>query len=127
MTDTEIVEDYGRGCRIVRDNENGYTMYHFEDPMGRVQSFENPGKARLYADVYEVMGGFREEKTGERGVPPSIARAREDVLASYLVSSPTMGVEWAARFYDVEEDVIRDYCQMVQQRAQEQRESASDE
>jgi hypothetical protein len=35
--------------------------------MGLIKSFENPDKARLYADVQTVTGGFREEKTGERG------------------------------------------------------------
>ena len=42
---------------------------------------------------------------------------------AYLVSNETMGVEWVARFYDIEEDVVRDYVQMVRDRAKEQRES----
>lgn len=123
---TDVVEEYDHDCRIVRETANGYEQYHYEGALGRIQSFENPGKARLYADVHTVMGGFREEKTGERGVPPSVARAREDVLMAYLVSNPTMGVEWVARFYDIEEDVVRDYVQMVRDRAEEQRESAGE-
>lgn len=124
MTDTtsETIEEYGHGCRIVRTEENGYTEYHYENALGHVKSFELLEKAKLYADVHTVMGGFREEKTGERGVPPAVARAREDVLAAYLVSNPTMGVEWAARFFDVDEEVIREYTQMVRDRAAEQRE-----
>jgi len=121
----EIVEDYG-GYQIVRETTDGYTKYHFEGPLDRLKSFENPDRARLYANVYEVTGGFREEKTGERGVPPAIARAREDVLAAYLVSNPSMGVTYVARAFDVEEDVVRNYCQMVQERAQEQREGADE-
>lgn len=120
------VEDYGDGCEIVEETIDGYTKYHFDGPLGRVKSFENPDKARLFADVYEVMGGFREEKTGERGLPPAVARAREDVIAAYLVSNPSMGVEWVARFYDVDEDVVRNYCQMVQERAEEQREDSNE-
>jgi len=125
MSDSEkkIIEEYAHDCRIVREDENGYEMYHYEGPLGRVKSFESLDKARLYADVQTVMGGFREEKTGERGVPPSVARAREDVIMAYLVSNETMGVEWVARFYDIEEDVVRDYVQMVRDRAEEQRES----
>ena len=121
---TETVEEYAHDCRIVREKrEDGEDMYHYEGPLGPVKAFRNPDKARLYADVQTVMGGFREEKTGERGVPPSVARAREDVLIAYLVSNETMGVEWVARFYDIEEDVVRDYVQMVRDRAEKQRES----
>jgi len=121
--DSEIVEEYLHDCRIVREEREGTTdLYHYEGPLGHVKAFENPDKARLYADVQTVTGGFREEKTGERGVPPAVARAREDVLMAYLVSNETMGVEWVARFYDVEEDVVRDYVRMVRDRAEEQRE-----
>jgi len=123
---SEIVEDYGDGCKIVRETADGYTKYHFEDPLDRLKSFENPDKARLYADVYEVSGGFREEKTGERGVPPAIARGREDVLMAYLVSNPSMGVTYVARAYDIEEDVVRDYCRIVQERAEEQRQDTDE-
>ena len=120
---TEIVEEYPHDCRIVREEREGGTdLYHYEGPLGHVKAVENPDKARLYADVQTVTGGFREEKTGERGVPPAVARAREDVLMAYLVSNETMGVEWVARFYDIEEDVVRDYVRMVRDRAEEQRE-----
>jgi len=119
--DTEVVEDYSDSLQVVREQREHEDLYHFEGPMGQIKSFYNPDKARLYADVYEVMGGFREEKTGDRGVPPAVARAREDVLAAYLVSNPTMGVEWVARAWEVEEDIVRNYCQMVQDRAEEQR------
>lgn len=121
---TEIIKEYSHGCRIVREEREDTTdVYHYETPLGQVKAFENPDKARLYADVQGVTGGFREEKTGERGVPPAVARAREDVLMAYLVSNETMGVEWVARFYDVEDDVVRDYVRRVRDRAKEQRES----
>jgi len=118
---TEVVEEYSHDCQLVREVENGYERYHYEGPLGRVKSFASESKARLYADVQTVIGGFREEKTGERGVPPAVARAREDVLAAYLVSNPSMGVEWVARAWEIDEDHVRNYCQMVQQRAEEQR------
>jgi hypothetical protein len=121
--DGELVEEYPHS-KIVRDvDEAGYERYHFIVPLeGRMKSFENPDKARLYADVYDAMGGFREEKTGERGVPPSVARAREDVLMAYLVAQPTMSTEWVARHYDLPEEQIRDYVRGVRDRAAEMRE-----
>jgi hypothetical protein len=122
----EVIEEYAHNCRIVREGDEG-PQYHYEAPLGRVKSFHSPDRARLYADIQTVTGGFREEKTGERGVPPAVARAREDVLIAYLVSNPTMGVEWVARAYDVEEQVVRDYTQIVEKRAEDLREEANDE
>ena len=126
--DGEVVEDYGHG-KIVRDVDGaGADRYHFVVPLeGRMKSFENPDKARLYADVYDAMGGFREEKTGERGVPPSVARAREDLLMAYLVAQPTMSTEWVARHYDLPEGQIRQYVRGVRERAEQQREESNDE
>jgi hypothetical protein len=118
----EIVEEYDHSCQIVREQSEGSEpQYHYEGPLGRVKSFRSLDKARLYADVHTVTGGFREEKTGERGVPPAVARAREDVLMTYLASNPTMGIEWVARFYDTDENTVRDYVLMVQDRAEEMR------
>ncbi|MFB6199035.1 MAG: hypothetical protein ABEI52_12340, partial [Halobacteriaceae archaeon] len=89
-SDREVVEEYDHSCQIVREvDEHGHERYIYEGPMGAVKSFENPDKARLYADVHTVVGGFREEKTGERGVPPAVARSREDVLMAYLAAQPT--------------------------------------
>jgi len=80
-SETDVVEEYAHDCQIIREQrDRGEDLYHYEGPFGQVKAFENPGKARLYADVHTVMGGFREEKTGERGVPPSVARAREDII-----------------------------------------------
>lgn len=120
---SEVVDEYAHDCRIVREDENGYEQYHYEGPLGRVQSFERLGKARLYADVHTVMGGFREEKTGERGVPPAVARAREDVIMAYLAAQPSMSVEWVARHFDLPEECVREYIASLRDRAEEKREA----
>lgn len=120
----EVIEEYAHGCRIVREDENGYKYYHYEGPLGRVKSFENEGKARLYADVHTVMGGFREEKTGERGVPPSVARAREDVIMAYLAAQPSMSIEWVARHFDLPEERVREYIGLLRDRAEQERAEA---
>lgn len=121
MTRSELVEEYAHGCRIVREDENGYEQYHYEGPMKRIKSFENPGKARLYADVHTVMGGFREEKTGERGVPPAVARARKDIIIAYLAAQPSMSITWVARHFDLSEEQVREYIRWLRDRAEEKR------
>jgi len=124
----DVVEEYPHNCRIVRERvEDDADRFHYEGPLGRVKSFYSLDKARLYADVHTVTGGFREEKTGERGVPPAVARAREDVVMAYLVSNPTMGIEWVARAYDLPEDQVRSYVELVRNRAADMREGESDD
>ena len=118
----EIVEQYSHDCRVVREGGEGEPTFHYEGPLERVQTFASESKATLYADVQELMGGFREEKTGERGVPPSVARARHDVLVSYLACQPSMSVTWAARHFDIAEEEVRQYIAMVRERAEASRE-----
>jgi len=114
---TETVTEYDH-VEIVREHRAGEPdLYHVDDPLNRLKTFESKAKAELYADVYTVVGGFREEKSGERGVPPAIAAAREDVLMAYLTAQPTMSLQWAARFYDEDEAVVRQYVTAVQNRA----------
>jgi len=109
MTET-VIEEYAHSCRIVKEEREGdYNKYHYEVPMSRVKTFENPDKARLYADVQTVTGGFREEKTGERGAPPAVARSREDVLMAYYVAQPTMSMQWVAAQFDLPEERVREY------------------
>lgn len=52
---SDVIEEYAHDCRIVRETENSYEEYHYEGPLGRVQSFESLSKARLYADVHTVI------------------------------------------------------------------------
>ena len=121
---SEVVEEYAHSCQIVREKrEDAADLYHYEGPLGRVKSFENPGKARLYADVHTVVGGFREEKTGERGVPPAVARSREDVLMAYLAAQPTMSLQWVARHFDLPEEQVSSYISSLRERAAEEREN----
>jgi len=89
--------------------------------LDRLQSFYSLEKARLYADVYALVDGFREDKTGERGCPPAVAIAREDVQMAYFAAQPTMSAEWVAGQYGVAEDTVREYIELVQARAAEHR------
>lgn len=72
------------------------------------------------------MGGFREEKTGERGVPPSVVRVREDVLMAYLAAQPTMSMTWVSRHFDLPEDRVRGFIRSFRERAEEKRENADE-
>jgi hypothetical protein len=123
-----VIEEYAHSCRIVEEDRDGdYNRYHYEGPMGRIKTFENPDKARLYADVQTVTGGFREEKTGERGAPPAVARSREDVLMAYYAAQPTMSMQWVSAQFDLPEDRVREYVQSLRNRAEQMRNDQNSE
>lgn len=121
--DREVIHEYPHDCELVREYREGEPdRYHYHNALGPVKSFTDPNKASLYADVQTVTGGFREEKSGERGIPPAVAFSDEAVKIAYLVSNPTMGVTWVARFRDLDEDEVRDRCEFVRSLAEKVRE-----
>ena len=103
----ELFEQRGGLEIYIERVEGDQPRYHVEGPVDRLQSFWSLEKARLYCDVYAYVGGFREEKTGERGAPPTIAMAREDVLMAYYAAQPSMSIDWVAGFFDEDPAVIR--------------------
>ena len=119
--DLEIVEDRPHTTITREPVEDAEDRYHVEDALDRLKTFRSPDKARLYADVYAVVDGFREEKTGERGCPPAVAAAREDVQMAYFAAQPTMSVGWVAGQYNTDSATVREYIELVQERAAEQR------
>jgi hypothetical protein len=121
MNDTQetVVEEYEQGYRVVREDRNYPDLYHFEGPKGRVKSFENPHEARLYADMYVITGGFNEKQTGNRGVPPAIVSASEEIRMTYLAVQ--MSIPYAARAFAVQESVVRDAVDRTHARAGKER------
>ena len=113
-----VVEAYNDGYQIVREERNYPDLFHFRGPSGRIQTFENPYEARLYADVYVITGGFREKQTGKRGVPPAIARASEEIRMTYLAVQ--MSVTYSARAFEVEESVVCDAIDRIHAQAEKQ-------
>jgi len=116
MTES-IIEEYAFGYQIVEKDRQGEPN-KYEGPLGRIKTFENPDKARLYADVQTVTGGFREEKTGERGAPPAVAQSREDVLMAYYAAQPTMSIQWVTGQFDLPEERVREYIRLLRTRAE---------
>lgn len=115
----DVIEEYPNDCRIVHEERNYPDLYHFERPDRRVRSFKNLEKARLYADVYEVTDGFDEKDTGTRGVPPTVARERDDIRMAYFAA--TMSVTYAARAFEIDVESVLHHVQCVRERADEQR------
>jgi len=117
-----VIEAYNGDYRIIHEERNYPDLYHFEGPHGEEQAFETPQGARLYADIYELVGGIDEAQTGDRGVPPSVARASEDARMTYLAIQ--MSIPYAAGAFEVDETTIHDAIDRLHKRAREQRRQA---
>ena len=76
--------------------------------------------------MYFNVNGFREEKTGDRGVPPEVATAGNDTLAAYLITQRGMSRKWATRFFDIGRELVCAYASRVRSRARDTREELSD-
>ena len=127
MTDDgeTVIEAYDDGLRVVHEKRMRPDAYHVDGPDGRIASFEIPAAARLYADLYAITGGFDEKETGRRGVPPSIARADEEVRMTYL--AVRFSVTYAARAFEVDESTAREAVDSVHARAAELRSEADED
>jgi hypothetical protein len=128
-TTESVYREYILGVRIVEvsspDDEG--PRYRFEAPEHRGVTFDDPETATLYADVYFDVNGFREEGTGERGIPPEIIQAGRDTLASYFLTQPRTDRNWVASFYGVKTTKVDRYVSWVRKRAEEIREGAREE
>ncbi|MFC7020182.1 MULTISPECIES: hypothetical protein [Haloarcula] len=114
-----VIEEYGQDCQIVHEVRDYPDQYHFEDSNGRMRTFESIHEARLYADLYTVTGGFNEKQTGNRGVPPAIARASDEIRMTYLAVQ--MSITYAARAFAVDESTVCDTINRIHARAEKQR------
>jgi len=122
--------EYVRDVRIVEytpdEGDSDETRYRFEAPLHTEVTFEDPELATLYADVYFDVNGFREEGTGDVGVPPEVVQAGKDTLAVYLLTQPHTTKDWVASFYGTTHPKIDRYVRWVTERAEEIRETARD-
>lgn len=119
------VESYVMDVRIVkRAGPGDDPRYRFEAPAHADVVFDDAETARLYADVFFDVNGFREEGTGEHGVPPAIFQGGKDTLAAYLLTRPGIDINWVASFLGVDRAKAERYVSWVGERAENIRERA---
>jgi len=119
-----IEKAYPHDIRVIRvDREEQRPLYRFDAPFHQPKDtdttteWENPEKAKLYAAVYTAVGGFREEKTGRRGVPPEVQRDGMEATVAYLSTQDGMGTEWLSNFYGLDPQRIYEYRSRIRSRA----------
>lgn len=119
-----VYREYIKNVRILEIESPADTRYRFEAPKHPGMEFETTEKATLYADVYFDTNGFREEGTGEIGIPPAIVQSGMDVIASYMLAQPETSKEWVASFFGSTHEEIDTYVSWVRNRAEEVRQKA---
>lgn len=114
-----IEEAYPNDIRVIRvERENEPPLYRFEAPLfEETMEWEDKNRATLYAAVYVVADGFREEKTGKRGIPIEVHKAGQEAVISYLTTQPGMSIKWASRMFDLERQRIYEYRSRIWARA----------
>lgn len=116
---------YPHDIRVIKiDREDERPLYRFDAPMFKPKDtdttpeWENPEEAKLYAAVYVVVNGFREEKTGRRGIPPEVQRDGMEAVVAYLSTQDGMGTEWISNFYSLDRQRIYEYRSRIRSRAE---------
>lgn len=132
IEETRTIEEYPAGVTISEGRTGDRTFYSVRTPRPAengyllLPTFETLDIAELYADVYFDVEGFRDEKTGERGIPPEVARAGTDTIAAYL-RTQGKSTEFLMDWLGVKRETIHSYLSRVRSRAKEKRdELASD-
>ncbi|SFS11277.1 hypothetical protein SAMN05216559_3824 [Halomicrobium zhouii] len=92
--------------------------YRFEAPQHRGETFADPEKAALYADVYFDVNGFQEAGTGERGIPPVMFQAGRDTIAAYLYTREHVDLEWLGSFFAHKPEKAQRMLDNVRKRAE---------
>lgn len=120
LDETEtIIESYpAESYLVLRDDpENGQT-YRFFAPAREAKTFKDEERARLFADLYLVVDGFRvKDGVGEKGIPVNVAASGKPAIAAYMYavwgSTPTH----IAQKIDTNRQTVLDYIEQIRQTA----------
>lgn len=131
----DVIEKFPQGVEIVeypdlgtlkmprtKDADELDMIYQVRTPnAAKSPPFDTIDSAELWADVYFAVGGFNEDNTGGRGVPPEVAIADREVLAAYFMTHSSIDVEHLADFFDVSRNTIYSYLSRARARGREAR------
>ena len=82
-----IHETYPSESYLVKrdDPEGSVPTFRFHTPARPIIEFDDEERARLFADLYLALGGFRiKAGVGPNGIPVTVAAAGKAAIASYM-------------------------------------------
>ena len=124
-----IVEEYPSESYLVRkdDPQGSVPTFQFHTPARPIIEFDDEDRARLFADLYLALGGFRiKAGVGPNGVPVTVATSGKAAIASYMYSAwgetPT---EIASTLEEDRNRILR-YFEQIHSRAEDVIEESDD-
>lgn len=124
-----ILEEYPAEIYLVERNdpaEDGST-YRFHAPAREAVTFDDEERARLFADLYTVLDGFRiRDDVGERGIPVNVATAETAAIAAYMYSAWGSSPTEIAQTIEGTRETVLEYLEAIRKEAESTREGRTD-
>ena len=115
-----ILEEYPSESYLVRrdDPEGSVPTVQFHTPARPIIEFDDEDRARLFADLYLALGGFRiKEGVGPNGVPVTVASSGKSAIASYMYSAWGKTPTEIAKTLEQDRERVLDHFEQIRSRA----------
>lgn len=98
--------------------EEGRT-FRFHAPVRDPVTFEDEDRARLFADLYTAVDGFRIEGVGEGGIPVNVATSGTAAVAAYMYAAWGRTPTQIAQTIDSNRQNVLEYFERIKRQAEE--------
>lgn len=100
--------------------DEGGPTYKFHAPARDPVTFSDEQRARLFADLYTVVDGFRiKEDVGERGIPVNVATSETAAIAAYMYSAWESSPTQIAQTIEGNRETVLEYFEQIRAEAAE--------
>ena len=100
-------------------SDEGESTYQFYAPAREPVTFDDEERARLFAELYTVVDGFRIDGTGERGIPVNVATFGSAAIATYMFSAWGSTPTQITQTIDADRQTVLAYFDRISERAEE--------
>lgn len=110
-----ILESYpAESYLVVRDDPEEGRTFQFHAPAREPITFDEEERARLFADLYIVVDGFRvKEGVGEKGIPVNVATGGGKAIAAYMYAAWGSTPSQIAQIIDANRQTVLDFIEQV--------------
>lgn len=110
-----ILESYpAESYLILRDDPDEGRSYRFHAPAREPIAFDDEERARLFADLYLVVDGFRVKKgVGEKGIPVNVAASGPPAIAAYMYAAWESTPTEIAQTLSADRQTVLDFIEQI--------------
>ncbi|MDR5672112.1 hypothetical protein RH858_02945 [Halalkaliarchaeum sp. AArc-GB] len=114
-----ILREYPADVFLVeRDHPEEGRSFRFHAPVREAVTFADEDRARLFADLYTAVDGFRIGGVGEGGIPVNVAVAGTAEIAAYMYAAWGQTPTQIAQTLDSNRQNVLEYFERVNDRAE---------